>query len=45
MCGSKTYRCDKCDEWVKMMDKESHVNNLECEFALERKKEREEAET
>ena len=48
LCGSKTQKCDKCGDFVKMMDKAKHNSQNICEQVIARKKieeeKREEAE-
>ena len=31
MCGSKTYQCESCTEYVKFMHKATHVSGGVCE--------------
>jgi len=36
MCGSKTYKCPKCEDYVKNMNKANH-NGAECDTIIKKK--------
>ena len=37
-CGSKTYQCDTCKDYVKLMNKASHIKNNACKQVMEKNK-------
>jgi hypothetical protein len=45
LCGSKTYKCERCQEYVKMLEKDIHVNEGFCDAFYFSKQELDEKET
>ena len=44
LCGSKTEKCGKCEDYVKLMDKKEHLAKNMCEKVIARKQKEEQLE-